>query len=148
MTVIYVDADACPVKAEAVRVADRWKMTIYFVSNSYMRLPDGFDVQRKIVSDQFDAADDWIEESVRAGDVVVTADIQLADRCLKAGAIVLGHDGAHFSADSIGMALAMRALKSDLREMGEISGAGPSFSKKDRSRFLESLELAVRNATA
>ena len=146
MTAIYIDADACPVKAEAVRVADRHKLTIYFVSNSYMRLPVGFDVRREVVNDSFDAADDWIAERAKTGDIVVTSDIPLADRCLKAGAAVIGPTGKPFTADGIGMALAMRELSRDLRDMGEISGGGPMFSKKDRSRFLEAMENAVRAA--
>ena len=146
MTAIYIDADACPVKEEAVRVADRHKLTIYFVSNSYMRLPVGFDVRREVVNDSFDAADDWIAERAKTGDIVVTSDIPLADRCLKAGAAVIGPTGKPFTADGIGMALAMRELSRDLRDMGEISGGGPMFSKKDRSRFLEAMENAVRAA--
>ena len=146
MTIIYIDADACPVKEEAVRVADRHKLTIYFVSNSYMRLPVGFDVRREVVNDSFDAADDWIAERAKGGDIVVTSDIPLADRCLSAGAAVLGPTGKPFTADGIGMALAMRELSRDLRDMGEISGGGPMFSKKDRSRFLEAMENAVRAA--
>jgi len=129
-----------------VRVADRHKLTIHFVSNSYMRLPVGYDVKRVVVTDGFDAADDWIAERAGAGDIVVTSDIPLADRCLKAGAAVLGPGGKPFTADGIGMALAMRELSRDLRDMGEISGGGPMFSKKDRSRFLEALENAVRVA--
>ena len=146
MAAIYIDADACPVKEEAVRVADRHKLTIYFVSNSYMRLPVGFDVRREVVNDSFDAADDWIAERAKTGDIVVTSDIPLADRCLKAGAAVIGPTGKPFTADGIGMALAMRELSRDLRDMGEISGGGPMFSKKDRSRFLEAMENAVRAA--
>ena len=146
MIEIYVDADACPVKEEAVRVADRHKLTIHFVSNSYMRLPVGYDVKRVVVTDGFDAADDWIAERVGTSDIVVTSDIPLADRCLKAGAAVIGPTGKPFTADGIGMAMAMRELSRDLRDMGEISGGGPMFSKKDRSRFLEALENAVRAA--
>lgn len=142
-TNIYVDADACPVKDEAVKVADRNGLAIHFVSNAPMRLPMGLDVRRVIVSDGFDAADDWIAEQVGAGDIVITSDIPLAERCLKAGAQVIGATGKPFTADNIGMGMAMRELSRDLRDMGEISGAGPSFSKKDRSRFLEALELAV-----
>ena len=140
MTTIYVDADACPVKDEAVKVADRHKLTVFFVSNAYMRLPLGHDVRRQVVSDGFDAADDWIAENATPGDIVVTSDIPLADRCLKAGVLVIGPSGNPFTADGIGMVLAMRELSRDLRDMGEISGGGPMFSKKDRSRFLEAME--------
>jgi uncharacterized protein YaiI (UPF0178 family) len=143
---IYVDADACPVKDEAVKVADRHGLTIHFVSNAPMRLPMGLDVRRVIVSDGFDAADDWIAEQVGASDIAITSDIPLAERCLKAGAQVIGATGKPFTTDNIGMGMAMRELSRDLRDMGEISGAGPSFSKKDRSRFLEALENAVRKA--
>lgn len=145
-TDIYVDADACPVKDEIVRVADRHGLTVHFVSNARMRLPVGLDVRRVVVSDGFDAADDWIAEQAGGGDVVITNDIPLAERCLKAGAQVIGASGKPFTADNIGMGMAMRELSRDLRDMGEISGAGPAFSKKDRSRFLEALELAVRRA--
>lgn len=145
-TEIYVDADACPVKEETVRVADRHGLTVHFVSNARMRLPAGLDVRRVIVSDGFDAADDWIAEQAGESDIVVTSDIPLAERCLKAGAQVIGPTSKPFTDDNIGMGMAMRELSRDLREMGEISGAGPAFSKKDRSRFLEALELAVRRA--
>ena len=148
MTVIFVDADACPVKSETVRVADRHRLTVRFVSNSYMRLPQGFDVRRVVVSDGFDAADDWIAEQAGVGDVVITSDIPLADRCLKQAVEVLGPTGKAFTADGIGMAMAMRELSRDLRDMGEISGSGPAFSKKDRSQFLEALENAILAAKA
>ena len=144
MTNIYIDADACPVKEETVRVANRHRLSAHFVSNAYMRLPQGYDVRRVVVSDGFDAADDWIAERAGDGDIVVTSDIPLADRCLKKGAAVIGPTGKPFTLEGIGMALAMRELSRDLRDMGEISGGGPAFSKKDRSRFLEALELAVR----
>ncbi len=143
---IFVDADACPVKDEVVRVADRHGFVVHFVSNARMRLPEGLDVRRVIVADGPDVADDWIAERVGEGDIVITSDIPLAERCLKSGAQVVGSTGKPFTADNIGMGLAMRSLSRDLREMGEISGAGPSFSKKDRSRFLEALELAARRA--
>lgn len=143
---ILVDADACPVKDEIVKVADRHRAPAHFVSNQRMRLPVGIDVRRVIVSDGFDAADDWIAEAAGPHTVVVTNDIPLAERCLKAGAQVIGASGRPFTADNIGMGMAMRELSRDLRDMGEISGAGPSFSKQDRSRFLEALELAMRRA--
>ncbi len=143
---IFVDGDACPVKDEIVRVADRHRLTVHFVSNARMRLPVGLDVRRVIVSDGPDVADDWIAEHIGSGDVAITNDIPLAERCLKAGAQVIGATGKPFTPDNIGMGLAMRELSRDLREMGEISGGGPLFSKKDRSRFLEAMELAVRRA--
>jgi len=144
--IIYVDADACPVKDEVVRVADRHALTVYFVANARMRLPVGLDIRQVTVSDGFDAADDWIAERAGARDVVVTEDTPLAERCLNAGAQVIRANGKPFTPDNIGMSMAMRELSRDLRDMGEISGAGPSFTKKDRSKFLEALELAVRRA--
>ncbi len=145
-TNIYVDADACPVKDEVVRVADRHGLTVHFVSNSRMRLPAGIDVRRVIVPEGPDVADDWIAERASEGDIVITSDIPLAERCLKRGAQALGATGKPFTDDNIGMGMAMRDLSRELRETGAISGAGPAFSKKDRSRFLEALELAVRRA--
>jgi hypothetical protein len=144
--IIYVDADACPVKEEALRVADRHGLEIVYVSNSWMRLPDGANVKRAVVADGPDAADDWIAERIGTGDIAVTADIRLAARCLKAGAQALGPTGKAFTDASIGMALAMRELSQHLRETGESNGFNASFERKDRSRFLEALELAVQKA--
>lgn len=143
---IYVDADACPVKDEALRVAERHGLPLHFVSNSWMRLPDGPLVKRIIVADGPDAADDWIVEHIGAPDIAVTADIPLAARCLKKGAQVIGPTGKPFTEASIGMALAMRELSAHLRETGESKGYNASFARQDRSRFLEALELAVRRA--
>lgn len=140
MTEIYVDADACPVKEEIYRVAGRHQLMTYVVSNNWMRLPQSPLIEQIVVDDGFDAADDWIAERAGAGDVVVTSDIPLADRCLKKQAVVLGPSGKAFTEHSIGMALAMRDLNSHLRESGEISGGQAPFSKKDRSRFLGELE--------
>lgn len=133
-------------KEEVVRVADRHGAPAHFVSNRRIALPVGRDVRRVVVSDGADAADDWIAEHARAGDIVITSDIPLAERCLKVGAQVIGATGKPFTADNISMGLAMRDLSRELREMGAISGAGPGFSRKDRSRFLETLELAARRA--
>jgi uncharacterized protein len=144
MTSIYVDADACPVKDEAVRVADRHGVAIHFVSNSWMRLPDGAKVSRVVVADGPDAADDWIATRIGPGDVAVTADIPLASRCLKAGARVIGPTGKPFTEATIGMALAMRELQQHLRETGESRGFNASFTRADRSRFLQSLEDAMQ----
>lgn len=145
-TEIFVDADACPVKGEIERVATRHEIVTYLVSNSGIR-PSGNSLIRNVmVSDKFDAADDWIVERAGAGAIVVTADIQLADRCLKKGAAVLGPTGKPFTENSIGTALAMRELSSQLRDMGEIRGGGPSFSAADRSRFLNALETMVQKA--
>lgn len=142
---IFVDADACPVKDEAHKVAARHDLGITFVSNSWMRLPEGERVERVVVSDGPDAADDWIAERAGKGDVVVTADIPLASRCLKAGACVIGPTGKPFDNASIGMALAMRDLSQHLRETGESRGFNAAFTKQDRSRFLQSLEQAVQD---
>jgi uncharacterized protein YaiI (UPF0178 family) len=143
-TCIYVDADACPVKDETVRVAERHGLTVYFVSNAYMRLPESTLVQRVIVPEGPDAADDWIAERISQRDIAVTADIPLASRCLKAGARVVGTTGKPFTDASIGMALAMRELKQHLRETGEDRGFNAGFTRKDRSRFLEALEHVVQ----
>ena len=141
---IFVDCDACPVKEEAVKVAARHQLTIHMVANSWMRLPDSHLVQRVIVSDGFDAADDWIAERATPWSIVVTGDIPLAQRCLNGGAQVMGHNGKPFNDQGIGMAMAMRDLNATLRDSGEIRGGGPAFSKKDRARFLEALEQAVQ----
>jgi uncharacterized protein YaiI (UPF0178 family) len=143
---IYVDADACPVKEEALRVAVRHGLQIAYVSNSWMRLPEGPQVQRIVVQDGPDAADNWIAERIGKGDIAVTADIPLASRCLKAGAQAIGPTGKPFTDASIGMALAMRDLSQHLRETGESRGYNASFTRQDRSRFLEALELAVQKA--
>ena len=143
-TTLYIDADACPVKEEAVRVAERHGLAIHFVSNAYMRLPEGPLVQRVVVPDGPDAADDWIAERAAKGDIVVTADIPLAARCLKAGAHVIGPTGKPFTEAGIGMALAMRDLSRHLRETGESKGHNASFTRQDRSRFLQALEEAVQ----
>jgi len=143
-TTIYVDADACPVKDEAVRVAERHGLAIHFVSNAWMRLPEGLHVHRVVVSDGPDAADDWIASRIGQRDIAVTADIPLAGRCLKAGARVIGPTGKPFTESSIGMALAMRDLSRHLRETGESKGYNSSFTRQDRSRFLQALEEAVQ----
>jgi uncharacterized protein YaiI (UPF0178 family) len=142
---IYVDADACPVKEEAVRVAERHGLAIHFVSNAWMRLPEGPLVQRVVVADGPDAADDWIDTHIEKGDIAVTADIPLAGRCLKRGAKVIGPTGKPFTEAGIGMALAMRDLSRHLRETGESKGYNASFTREDRSRFLQALEQAVQD---
>jgi uncharacterized protein YaiI (UPF0178 family) len=143
-TIIYVDADACPVKEEAVRVAERHGLVIHFVSNSWMRLPTSANVTRMVVAEGPDAADDWIATRIGKGDVAVTADIPLASRCLAAGARVIGPTGKPFTSDGIGMALAMRDLSRHLRETGESKGYNAGFTRQDRSRFLQALEEAVQ----
>jgi uncharacterized protein YaiI (UPF0178 family) len=141
---LYVDADACPVKDEAVRVAERHGLVIHFVSNAYMRLPDGPLIKRVVVPEGPDAADNWIAERAGKGDIVVTADIPLASRCLRTGARVLGPTGKPFDQTNIGMALAMRDLSAHLRETGASKGYNASFNRQDRSRFLQALEEAVQ----
>ncbi|MGH6892754.1 MAG: YaiI/YqxD family protein [Dongiaceae bacterium] len=143
---IHVDADACPVKDEIRRVAERHGIVAHLVSNRGFRTTDHPLIRNVLVGDAFDAADNWIVEHIQSGDIVVTGDIQLADRCLKAGAQVLGHGGRPFTANSIGTALAMRELSSQLRDMGEITGGGPAFSQRDRTMFLNGLEQAVQRA--
>ena len=143
---IFVDADACPVKEEVLRVAARHRLPVHLVGNSGIRLAAGPDVHIVVVPPEPDAADDWIAERIDAGDIAVTSDIPLAARCLETGATALGPAGKPFTADNIGMALSMRALKSQLRETGAIRDGGPAFSRQDRSRFLEALEQAVQAA--
>ena len=141
---ILVDADACPVKEEVYRVADRHKAHVRVVSNSPFRVPVSERVTRVVVSDGFDAADDWIAEHASPRSVVVTADILLAERCLKAGAAVLRHDGKSFDAASIGSAIATRAIMEDLRAgMDGVGGGPPPFSKADRSNFLQALDRVL-----
>jgi hypothetical protein len=142
---IFVDADACPVKDEVMRVAERHQIAVYFVSNSYMRLPQGDLVNRVLVEEGPDAADNWIAERAGRRDAVVTQDIPLASRCLKAGARAIGPTGKPFTDQSIGMALAMRELSAHLRETGQSGGFNAAFTHRDRSRFLEALELAVQD---
>ena len=141
---ILVDADACPVKDECVRVAVRYEVPVLFVSNQGFRLPPHPLVRRLVVGAGFDEADDAVAERAGAGTVVVTADILLADRCLKAGAQVIGPNGKAFTPDGIGAAIATRAIMADLRGSGDQVGKGqPAFSRQDRSRFSQALDQAV-----
>jgi len=137
---ILVDADACPVKEEIYKVAFRRQVPVTIVSNSRLRVPDHPLILRMVVSDAFDAADDWIAEACTPASVVITADILLADRCLKAGAAVLAHNGKPFTPNSIGSAIATRAIMADLRAGGDAIGGPPPFAKADRSRFLSGLD--------
>jgi uncharacterized protein YaiI (UPF0178 family) len=132
------------VKDEVVRVADRHGLAVHFVSNAWIRLPEGVNVSRVVVPEGPDAADDWIAARIGPGDIAVTADIPLASRSLKAGARVIGPTGRPFTDASIGMALAMRELQQHLRETGESRGFNASFTRADRSRFLQALEEAVQ----
>jgi uncharacterized protein YaiI (UPF0178 family) len=140
---ILVDADACPVKDEIYRVAERRQVPVSVVSNSPFRVPTGPLTERVVVSGGFDAADDWIAERADARTVVITADILLADRCLKAGATVIGNNGRPFTEGSIGAAIATRAIMADLRAGGDVVGGPAPFAKADRSRFLQSLDEAL-----
>jgi uncharacterized protein len=141
---ILVDADACPVKEEIYKVAFRHSVAAVIVANSYFRIPDHALITKQIVSDGFDAADDWIAETANVQSVVITNDILLADRCLKAGATVLGNNGKAFTSNSIGAAIATRAIMADLRAgVGEGIGGPAPFSKADRSSFLQALDQVL-----
>jgi uncharacterized protein len=140
---VYVDADACPVKPEIYRVAERHRVKVFVVSNSFLQVPQDPLIERVVVSAGFDAADDWIAERAGRGAIVITADIPLAHRCVTAGADVIGPTGKPFTEASIGMALASRNLMEDLRAMGEVSGGPKPFSQKDRSAFLSALDVAI-----
>ena len=142
---ILVDADACPVKDEVYKVAWRREVPVRVVSNSWLRVPAHPLIERIVVSDGFDAADDWIAGQADARSVVITGDILLADRCLKKGAVVLGHNGKPFTSASIGGAIATRAIMADLRAGagGDGIGGPAPFSKTDRSRFLQALDEAL-----
>lgn len=142
---VLVDADACPVKEEVYKVALRHAVPVTIVSNSPIRVPPHDLIDRMVVSDGFDAADDWIAERAGAGVVCVTADILLADRCLKAGAMAIAPNGKRFTTASIGGAIATRAIMADLRAGGDAVGGPPPFSKADRSRFLSALDEALVN---
>ncbi len=146
MIAIFIDGDACPVKDEVYVVATRYDLPVALVANTALYVPPGMGVQGIVVEDGPDAADDWIVENVRPGDVVVTADIPLAARCLERGTAVIGTDGRPFTEDMIGGALATRELKSQLREAG-VSHAGPrGITAKDRSRFAGRLDEVVQRA--
>jgi hypothetical protein len=140
---IFVDADACPVKDEVFRVAARYELDVTLVAGSWMRTPDSSRIELQVVGGGIDVADDWIVDHVGAGDIVVTADIPLAARCLALGATVLGHGGQPFTGDNIGQALATRGLLSELRDLGQITGGPPPFEKRDRSLFLQRLDQSV-----
>jgi uncharacterized protein YaiI (UPF0178 family) len=144
--VIYVDADACPVKPEVLKVAERHDLEVTFVANSGLRPSRDPMVHNIIVSGAFDAADDWIAERAGRGDVVITADVPLAGRCVATGAFVTGPSGRVFDQSNIGMATAMRDLGQHLRETGESKGYNAAFSPRDRSQFLETLDRLCRRA--
>ena len=140
---ILVDADACPVKDEIYKVAWRHEVPVTIVANSHFRIPVHPLIARIVVDDGFDAADDWIADAADATAIVITADILLADRALKAGATVLAPTGKAFTTASIGGAIATRAIMADLRAGGDVIGGPAPFQKSDRSRFLSALDAAL-----
>jgi uncharacterized protein YaiI (UPF0178 family) len=146
VTILLIDADACPVKDEVYRVADRYGLPVFVVSNSWIRTPQNPRITSIVVEDGPDVADDWIAERAVKGDIVITADIPLADRALKAGAQAIHPTGRAFTADSIGAALASRSIGEHLRSTGEITGGPKPFVAADRSRFLQALDAAVVRA--
>jgi uncharacterized protein YaiI (UPF0178 family) len=140
---VFIDADACPVKDEVYRVAGRYGLKVVVVANGWLRVPDSPLIERVIVTEGLDRADDWIVEQAGPGDIVITADVPLADRSLKRGARALAPNGRPFTKDSIGNDLATRNLLTELRDTGQIRGGGRPFSKDDRSRFLGALDAMV-----
>jgi hypothetical protein len=142
---LFVDADACPVKQEVYRVANRYRLYVTLVANSWMRVPNEGRIALEVVANGFDAADDWIVEHVQPHDIVVTADILLASRCLKEGAHVIGPTGKPFTENNIGQAVATRNLLSELRGAGDITGGPPPLKKQDRSRFLQQLDGVIQS---
>ncbi|PYV16572.1 MAG: YaiI/YqxD family protein [Acidobacteria bacterium] len=142
---IYIDADGCPVKDEVYRVAARYRLRVYVVANRRMHVPLGRTIEMIIVPKGFDVTDDWIARHIDADDIVITADIPLADRCLKNGARVLGTRGEEFREDSIGSAMAARELMAHLRETGETAGGPAPMSSKNRSQFLSTLDEIVQS---
>ncbi len=141
---IFVDADACPVKQEVYRVAGRYNLDVTLVANSWMRVPNELWIALEVVEGGFDAADDWIVDHVQPHDIVITADILLASRCIKEGARVIGTTGKPFSENNIGHAVATRDLLSELRGAGKITGGPPPLKKRDRSRFLQQLDEMIQ----
>ncbi len=142
---IFVDADACPVKPEVYRVAGRYRLHVTLVANCRMRIPDEPRIALEVVKNGFDAADDWIVQHAELEDIVITADIPLARRCIEKGARVLGPTGRAFTEDNIGEVVAIRDLLSDLRGAGEITGGPPPLKKQDRSRFLQQLDQMIQS---
>ena len=141
---IFIDADACPVKDEVYKVAQRYALKTYVVSNAFMQIPPSPMIERVIVDAGPDVADDWIAERIQRGDVAITNDIPLADRVLSAGGYAIGANGRPFTPDSIGAALAQRSLMEQLRSTGEITGGPKPFDRNDRSRFLQALDEVIQ----
>jgi uncharacterized protein YaiI (UPF0178 family) len=142
---IYIDADGCPVREETYKVADRYSLNVFLVANKKLNIPSNGRAQMIVVSGGFDAADDWIVEKISPGDIVITADILLAERCVKKQARVLGSKGEEFTEDNVGSAVANRELMKNLRYMGEITGGPAPMQKNDRSKFLGMLDQIIQN---
>jgi len=143
---IYIDADACPVKDETYKVAERYRLKVFVVANAFIMVPKHPLIERVVVDAGPDIADDWIAERAQPGDIVITSDIPLAGRALKASAAAISPTGRPFTIDSIGAALSQRALMEHLRSTGEITGGPKPFDRNDRSRFLQVLDQAVNKA--
>jgi uncharacterized protein YaiI (UPF0178 family) len=144
MIEIFIDADGCPVKEEVYKVAARYSLNVILVANKSMQIPFNSKIKMVVVSGGFDAADDYIAENIKAGDIAITADIPLAARCIKKFAAVIGTKGVEFTEENIGDTLATRELMTRLREMGEVGGGPPPMQKKDRSQFLSKLDQVIR----
>ncbi len=142
---IYVDADACPVKNEIYKVADRYKLKVFVVANQYINIPMDANIQIKVVSGDFDAADDWIAENITEGDILITSDQLLAERCIKCNARVLGPKGRELDEENIGDTLANRELMSHLRDLGHTQTGPSAMKKSDRSEFLTKLDQIIQS---
>ncbi|AZZ35462.1 YaiI/YqxD family protein [Bdellovibrio sp. qaytius] len=145
MAKIFIDADGCPVKDEVYRVAERYQMSVVLVANKPLNLPLNPLLEMVVVKGNFDAADDWIVDHCQAFDIVITADILLAERCVKKSARVLGHKGDEFTEDNIGSAVASRELMQNLRHMGEVRGGPAPMDKQARSKFLSTLDRIIQS---
>lgn len=145
MTKIFIDADGCPVKDETYKVAERYRLQVIVVANKSLNVPLSPLIEMKVVNGNFDAADDWIVENCKDSDIVITADILLAERCVKKSARVLGHKGDEFTEDNIGSAVASRELMQNLRHMGEVKGGPAPMDKKARSQFLGTLDRIIQS---
>ncbi len=145
MLTVFIDADACPVKEETYKVANRYQLKVIVVANQWLQIPMDKNIEMKVVAGGFDSADDWIAESIEAGDILITSDLLLADRCLKKNARVLGSKGKELDHENIGNVLGARELASHMRDLGS-KGTGPSaMSKTDRSQFLSKLDQIIQN---
>jgi uncharacterized protein YaiI (UPF0178 family) len=145
MSDIYIDADACPVKDETYRVAERYKMRVFVVANKALTIPQALSIEMIVVKGDFDAADDWIVETAKSKDIVITTDILLADRCVKKQIRVISPKGEEFTEDNVGSAVAGRELMQNLRHMGEMRGGPAPMDKKARSRFLSKLDEVIQS---